>query len=73
MVIPERHVLFNALANNLEIITQQKLKLDQLLRDLHSLRLYNKTAAWTAPRRPSSTPSEQRYRYRTNRTHLIKE
>ncbi|XP_031433643.1 nuclear pore complex protein Nup214 isoform X2 [Clupea harengus] len=59
MVIPERHVLFNALANNLEIITQQKLKLDQLLRDLHSLRLYNKTAAWTAPRRPSSTPSEQ--------------
>ncbi|XP_041914802.1 LOW QUALITY PROTEIN: nuclear pore complex protein Nup214 [Alosa sapidissima] len=59
MVIPERHVLFNALANNLEIITQQKLKLDQLLRDLHSLRLYSKTAAWTTPSLPSTAPSGQ--------------
>ncbi|KAL2100309.1 hypothetical protein ACEWY4_004703 [Coilia grayii] len=59
MVVPERHVLFNALANNLEIITQQKLKLEQLLRDLHSLRLYNKTAVWTTPSLAPSTPSEQ--------------
>ncbi|XP_063066567.1 nuclear pore complex protein Nup214 isoform X2 [Engraulis encrasicolus] len=59
MVVPERHVLFNALANNLEIITQQKLKLEQLLKDLHSLRLYNKTAVWTSPSIAPSTPSEQ--------------
>uniref|UniRef100_A0A6Q2Z6F2 Nuclear pore complex protein Nup214 n=1 Tax=Esox lucius TaxID=8010 RepID=A0A6Q2Z6F2_ESOLU len=49
MIVPEREALFTALANNLDIINQQKQRLDKLVKDLHALRLYNKTAAWTTP------------------------
>ncbi|KAM9841057.1 nuclear pore complex protein Nup214 [Aulostomus maculatus] len=44
MVVPGREGLFTTLANNLYIINQQKNRLDQLVKELASLRLYNKTA-----------------------------
>uniref|UniRef100_A0AAY4AQC7 Nuclear pore complex protein Nup214 n=1 Tax=Denticeps clupeoides TaxID=299321 RepID=A0AAY4AQC7_9TELE len=56
MIIPQRETLFTTLANNLDIINQQKQKLDHLERDLQSLRLYNKTSTWS---RTCSTTSEQ--------------
>nr|XP_046223945.1 LOW QUALITY PROTEIN: nuclear pore complex protein Nup214-like [Oncorhynchus gorbuscha] len=65
MIVPEREALFTALANNLDIINQQKQRLDTLVKDLHALRLYNKTAAWStpAPSQPchpaATTPTEQ--------------
>ncbi|XP_067431481.1 nuclear pore complex protein Nup214 isoform X3 [Thunnus thynnus] len=43
MVVPGREGLFNTLANNLYIINQQKNRLDQLVKELTSLHLYNKT------------------------------
>ncbi|KAM7368911.1 hypothetical protein PAMP_013215 [Pampus punctatissimus] len=43
MVVPGREGLFTTLANNLYIINQQKNRLDQLVKELTSLRLYNKT------------------------------
>ncbi|KAI5615744.1 nuclear pore complex protein Nup214 [Silurus asotus] len=45
MIVPEREALYTALANNMDIINQQKQKLDHLVRDLQSLRLYNKTSS----------------------------
>ncbi|XP_058238936.1 nuclear pore complex protein Nup214 isoform X3 [Hemibagrus wyckioides] len=45
MIIPEREALYTALANNMDIINQQKQKLEHLVRDLQSLRLYNKTSS----------------------------
>uniref|UniRef100_W5KZA4 Nucleoporin 214 n=1 Tax=Astyanax mexicanus TaxID=7994 RepID=W5KZA4_ASTMX len=48
MIVPEREALYTALANNMDIINQQKQKLDQLVRDLQSLRLYNKTSTWNS-------------------------
>ncbi|KAK6315954.1 hypothetical protein J4Q44_G00134780 [Coregonus suidteri] len=62
MIVPEREALFTALANNLDIINQQKQRLDTMVKDLHALRLYNKTAAWStpAPSQPAvTTPTEQ--------------
>ncbi|CAB1332778.1 unnamed protein product, partial [Coregonus sp. 'balchen'] len=62
MIVPEREALFKALANNLDIINQQKQRLDTLVKDLHALRLYNKTAAWSAPapsQPAAATPTEQ--------------
>ncbi|XP_041816555.1 nuclear pore complex protein Nup214 isoform X2 [Chelmon rostratus] len=47
MVVPGREGLFTTLANNLYIINQQKNQLDQLVKKLTSLRLYNKTATST--------------------------
>lgn len=47
MVVPGREGLFTTLANNLYIINQQKNRLDQLVKDLTSLRLYNKTSTPT--------------------------
>ncbi|XP_033951504.1 nuclear pore complex protein Nup214 isoform X2 [Pseudochaenichthys georgianus] len=47
MVVPGREGLFTTLANNLYIINQQKNRLDQLVKQLTSLRLYNKTTAPT--------------------------
>ncbi|XP_008283793.1 nuclear pore complex protein Nup214 isoform X2 [Stegastes partitus] len=47
MVVPGREGLFNTLANNLYIINQQKNRLDQLVKELTSLRLYSKTTAPT--------------------------
>ncbi|XP_034997243.2 nuclear pore complex protein Nup214 isoform X1 [Hippoglossus stenolepis] len=48
MSVPGREGLFTTLANNLYIIEQQKHRLDQLVKDLSSLMLYNKTTTATA-------------------------
>ncbi|XP_062269575.1 nuclear pore complex protein Nup214 isoform X2 [Platichthys flesus] len=48
MSVPGREGLFTTLANNLYIIEQQKHRLDQLVKDLSSLMLYNKTTTSTA-------------------------
>lgn len=50
MVVPGREGLFTTLANNLYIINQQKNRLDQLVKELTSLRLYNKTTTPTINR-----------------------
>uniref|UniRef100_A0A4W6CF55 Nucleoporin 214 n=1 Tax=Lates calcarifer TaxID=8187 RepID=A0A4W6CF55_LATCA len=50
MVVPGREGLFTTLANNLYIINQQKNRLDQLVKELTSLRLYNKTTTPTISR-----------------------
>lgn len=50
MVVPGRENLFTTLANNLYIINQQKNQLDHLVKELTSLRLYNKTATPTINR-----------------------
>ncbi|XP_034402355.1 nuclear pore complex protein Nup214 isoform X3 [Cyclopterus lumpus] len=55
MAVPGREGLFTTLANNLYIINQQKNKLDQLIKQLTSLRLYNKT---TPPTINHSTATE---------------
>ncbi|KAB5522265.1 hypothetical protein PHYPO_G00157580 [Pangasianodon hypophthalmus] len=54
MIVPEREALYAALANNMDIINQQKQKLEHLVRDLQSLRLYNKTSSQLAS---TSSPS----------------
>uniref|UniRef100_UPI0037E8D1C8 nuclear pore complex protein Nup214 isoform X2 n=1 Tax=Semicossyphus pulcher TaxID=241346 RepID=UPI0037E8D1C8 len=50
MVVPGREGLFTTLANNLYIINQQKNRLEQLVKELTSLRLYNKTTPPTIER-----------------------
>ncbi|XP_027881117.1 nuclear pore complex protein Nup214 isoform X3 [Xiphophorus couchianus] len=45
MVVPGREGLFTTLSNNIYIINQQKNRLDQLVQELTSLRLYSKNAA----------------------------
>ncbi|XP_054896045.1 nuclear pore complex protein Nup214 [Poeciliopsis prolifica] len=45
MVVPGREGLFKTLSNNIYIINQQKNRLDQLVQELASLRLYSKNAA----------------------------
>ncbi|XP_032395786.1 nuclear pore complex protein Nup214 isoform X6 [Etheostoma spectabile] len=47
MVVPGREGLFTTLANNLYIINQQKNRLDQFIKQLTSLRLYNKNTTPT--------------------------
>lgn len=47
MIVPGRENLYTTLANNQYIINQQKNRLDQLVKELISLRLYNKFAAQT--------------------------
>ncbi|XP_016409739.1 nuclear pore complex protein Nup214-like isoform X3 [Sinocyclocheilus rhinocerous] len=59
MIIPEREALFAALANNLDIINQQKQRLDRLESDLHKLRLYRGTSVWSFTSLTPSTPSGQ--------------
>ncbi|XP_051971598.1 nuclear pore complex protein Nup214 isoform X2 [Xyrauchen texanus] len=59
MIVPEREALFTALTNNLDIINQQKQRLDQLTSDLHKLKLYRRTAVWSYPSQTPSTPTEQ--------------
>uniref|UniRef100_A0A8C9VD77 Nuclear pore complex protein Nup214 n=1 Tax=Scleropages formosus TaxID=113540 RepID=A0A8C9VD77_SCLFO len=49
LIVPEREALFTTLANHLDIINQQKQKLDSLVKDLQALRLYNRPAAWSIP------------------------
>ncbi|XP_075041342.1 LOW QUALITY PROTEIN: nuclear pore complex protein Nup214-like [Mixophyes fleayi] len=49
LVVPERETLFNTLANNQEIINQQKQRLHQLVESLQQLRLYNQISKWNVP------------------------
>lgn len=48
MIVPGRENLYTTLANNQYIINQQKNRLDRLVKELISLRLYNKAATQTA-------------------------
>ncbi|XP_077944280.1 nuclear pore complex protein Nup214 isoform X2 [Gasterosteus aculeatus] len=57
MAVPGREGLFTTLANNLYIINQQKNRLEQLVKQLTSLRLYNKTAGPTISRSAAATES----------------
>ncbi|XP_078082363.1 uncharacterized protein nup214 isoform X2 [Mustelus asterias] len=49
LVLPEREVLFNALASHHEIITQQDKKINELISSLQNLRIYNQTSKWCIP------------------------
>ncbi|XP_057576344.1 nuclear pore complex protein Nup214 isoform X2 [Hippopotamus amphibius kiboko] len=49
LVVPERETLFNTLANNREIINQQRKRLNHLVDSLQQLRLYNQTSQWSLP------------------------
>ncbi|KAJ7407543.1 nuclear pore complex protein Nup214 [Pitangus sulphuratus] len=49
LVVPERETLFNTLANNREIINQQRKRLNHLVNSLQQLRLYNQTSQWSVP------------------------
>ncbi|XP_059514329.1 nuclear pore complex protein Nup214 isoform X3 [Myotis daubentonii] len=55
LLVPERETLFNTLANNREIINQQRKRLNCLVDSLQQLRLYNQTSQW---RLPSAAPSQ---------------
>ncbi|XP_024417826.2 nuclear pore complex protein Nup214 isoform X2 [Desmodus rotundus] len=57
LLVPERETLFNTLANNREIINQQKKRLNQLVDGLQQLRLYNHTPQWSLPSDVSSQSS----------------
>ncbi|XP_045419677.1 nuclear pore complex protein Nup214 isoform X4 [Lemur catta] len=47
LLVPERETLFNTLANNREIINQQRKRLNHLVDSLQQLRLYNQTSPWS--------------------------
>uniref|UniRef100_A0A803WF04 Nuclear pore complex protein Nup214 n=1 Tax=Ficedula albicollis TaxID=59894 RepID=A0A803WF04_FICAL len=47
LIVPERETLFNTLANNREIINQQRKRLNHLVNSLQQLRLYNQTSQWS--------------------------
>ncbi|XP_006835054.1 PREDICTED: nuclear pore complex protein Nup214 [Chrysochloris asiatica] len=49
LLVPERETLFNTLANNREIINQQRKRLNHLVDSLQHLRLYNQTSQWSLP------------------------
>ncbi|XP_009997285.1 PREDICTED: nuclear pore complex protein Nup214 [Chaetura pelagica] len=49
LIVPERETLFNTLANNREIINQQRKRLNQLVKSLQQLQLYNRTSQWSVP------------------------
>ncbi|XP_063792871.1 nuclear pore complex protein Nup214 [Pseudophryne corroboree] len=49
IAVPERETLFNTLANNQEIIHQQRQRLNQLVESLQQLRLYNQISKWNMP------------------------
>ncbi|XP_037122168.1 nuclear pore complex protein Nup214 isoform X3 [Syngnathus acus] len=57
MLVPGREGLFTTLANNLYIINQQKNRLDQMVNELTSLHLYNKTDASAANRNTATSGS----------------
>ncbi|KAK1155476.1 hypothetical protein AOXY_G26829 [Acipenser oxyrinchus oxyrinchus] len=59
LVVPERESLFNTLANNRDIINQQRQKLAHIVNNLQELRLYNKTSQWRMPSEPSTLSSDQ--------------
>ncbi|XP_069729275.1 nuclear pore complex protein Nup214 isoform X1 [Phaenicophaeus curvirostris] len=54
LIVPERETLFNTLANNREIINQQRKRLNHLVNSLQQLRLYNQTSQWSVPSDTSS-------------------
>ncbi|CAO2597984.1 Nuclear pore complex protein Nup214 [Lemmus lemmus] len=49
LLVPERETLFNTLANNREIINQQRKRLNHLVDSLQQLRLYNHASPWNLP------------------------
>lgn len=49
LLVPERETLFNTLANNREIINQQRKRLNCLVDSLQQLRLYSHTSQWSLP------------------------
>uniref|UniRef100_A0A8C2NTY3 Nuclear pore complex protein Nup214 n=1 Tax=Capra hircus TaxID=9925 RepID=A0A8C2NTY3_CAPHI len=49
LLVPERETLFNTLANNREIINQQRKRLNHLVDSLQQLRLYNQSSHWSLP------------------------
>ncbi|XP_032978985.1 nuclear pore complex protein Nup214 isoform X1 [Rhinolophus ferrumequinum] len=55
LLVPERETLFNTLANNREIINQQRKRLNHLVDSLQQLRLYNHTSRWSIP---AAVPSQ---------------
>ncbi|XP_045431111.1 nuclear pore complex protein Nup214 isoform X2 [Pipistrellus kuhlii] len=55
LLVPERETLFNTLANNREIISQQRKRLNGLVDSLQQLRLYNHAPQW---RLPPGAPSQ---------------
>ncbi|XP_010119335.1 PREDICTED: nuclear pore complex protein Nup214-like, partial [Chlamydotis macqueenii] len=61
LTVPERETLFNTLANNREIINQQRKRLNQLVNSLQQLRLYNQTSQWSVPSDTSSLSSAQSF------------
>ncbi|XP_068012085.1 nuclear pore complex protein Nup214 isoform X2 [Melanerpes formicivorus] len=61
LLVPERETLFNTLANNREIINQQRKRLNHLLNSLQQLRLYNQTSQWSVPAEPSALSSAQSF------------
>ncbi|XP_038960678.1 nuclear pore complex protein Nup214 isoform X1 [Rattus norvegicus] len=70
LIVPERETLFNTLANNREIINQQRKRLNHLVDSLQQLRLYNQTSPWNRPSTlstQSDTPS-----FDSDLEHLLK-
>ncbi|KAM9117261.1 nuclear pore complex protein Nup214 isoform 5-T5 [Pangshura tecta] len=61
LIVPERETLFNTLANNREIINQQRKRLNHLVDSLQQLRLYNQTSQWSMPNDTSSLSSSQSF------------
>uniref|UniRef100_A0A8C4UGJ3 Nucleoporin 214 n=1 Tax=Falco tinnunculus TaxID=100819 RepID=A0A8C4UGJ3_FALTI len=61
LIVPERETLFNTLANNREIISQQRKRLNHLVNSLQQLRLYNQTSQWSVPSDTSSLSSTQSF------------
>ncbi|XP_036605331.1 nuclear pore complex protein Nup214 isoform X2 [Trichosurus vulpecula] len=61
LLVPERETLFNTLANNREIINQQRKRLNHLVDSLQQLRLYNQTSQWSIPNESSSQSSTQSF------------
>ncbi|XP_075690783.1 nuclear pore complex protein Nup214 isoform X2 [Rhinoderma darwinii] len=55
--VSERETLFNTLANNREIINQQRQRLNQLMDNLYQLRLYNCTSQWSVTSEDSTSQS----------------
>lgn len=61
LIVPERETLFNTLANNREIINQQRKRLNHLVDSLQQLRLYNQTSPWNRPSTLSTQSDTPRY------------
>ncbi|KAM4695641.1 nuclear pore complex protein Nup214 isoform 1-T1 [Rhinophrynus dorsalis] len=60
LIVPACETLYNTLANNREIINQQRQRLNQLVDSLQQLRLYNQTSQWDMPQEDSGNQSLER-------------